>query len=258
MSVAQIGCADLDGANLFSSEDAPVYLGFFGGEFSANSVNNEFGNYGSEFSSTSVRNSFGQYGSDFSDLSAQNDFAQNPPKIIKNGNLIANLSTNFFLPDLSISLEVIDQECSFFSFNRSALYSIDGSSSSLEAKFSGTWFNPAQDGHGLSISVHSPESVSVFWYTFDPFGTAIWLYAEGSFDGNVLTTNAFFSQGMIFGDWNTEDREFFGWGTIEIEFLSCSSATMTYSSDLSYPNGETFGSGVIPLVRLASIDGLGC
>ena len=61
---------------------------------------------------------------------------------------------------------------------------------------------------------------------------------------------------MEFGTWDTADKLIWDWGSFEIEFHSCDSATLTYNSTLAYESGEEFGSGTIPLVRLASIDGL--
>ena len=43
-----------------------------------------------------------------------------------------------------------------------------------------------------------------------------------------------------------------------LEFDGCNNATLSYNSTLQYQSGEAFGSGVIPMVRLASIDGLEC
>jgi len=258
---AQLTCSDLEGASIFSSETAPVYLGFVGSEFAGNSINNSFGTYGNEFSNFSVRNEFGVYGSSTSIFSAQNEFATQPPKIIKDGTFIAYLSANNFLGSPSVSIPTLDSSCQFFASSAAPFWSTAGappSQPSIEATLSGLWYNPAQDGHGLSISVHSPQNVSVYWYTYDPFGNPIWILAVGPFAENRFIGDALYLQGMRWGDWNTGDREILDWGTIEIEFLGCRDAVMTYSSDLVYPSGEEFGSGEIPLVRLASVDGLEC
>jgi len=124
--------------------------------------------------------------------------------------------------------------------------------------FSGLWYNPDQDGHGFSISVHSSTSASVYWYTFNPFGDDVWIFGAGDIIGNRIESTAFVLQGMEFGTWDPSNRQVFDWGSFVIEFHSCDSATLTYNSTLSYESGEEFGSGTIPLVRLASIDGLEC
>jgi hypothetical protein len=126
------------------------------------------------------------------------------------------------------------------------------------AAFSGLWYNPAQDGHGFSISVHSATSASVYWYTFDPFGFPLWIYGAGDIVGNRIESSGFVLYGMEFGSWDPLAKEVYDWGRFDIEFHSCDSATLTYDSTLSYESGEEFGSGTFPLVRLAPIDGLDC
>lgn len=136
---------------------------------------------------------------------------------------------------------------------------ISGSSTlMIDATFSGLWYNPDQDGHGFSISVHSATSASVYWYTFSPFGSPIWIYGAGDIIVDRIESSAYFLQGMEFGTWDPDDKDVLDWGIFDIEFHSCNSATLTYDSTLSYQSGEEFGSGTIPLVRLASIDGLEC
>ena len=128
----------------------------------------------------------------------------------------------------------------------------------VDATYSGLWFNPEQDGHGLSITVHSPQSATIFWYTYDPFGTPIWILGAGEIHGNRIEAQALYFYGMKFGDWDTEEREMREWGQMEIEFDSCDSGSLRYESELSYDSGEEFGTGQIPLVRLASVDWLEC
>lgn len=263
---AQLTCADLDGASIFSSEDAPVYLGFMGNAFASDSIFNRFGTYGNEFSTSSVRNQFGRYGSSSSMFSAQNSFAVRPPRIIRDGVFIAYLSNNTSLTFRAVSLAAIDGACQFVSASPARFYATSPQSApppppseaSAEAAFSGMWFNPEQDGHGLSIAVHSPENVSIFWYTYDPFGNPLWILGIGRFVGQKIVADVLYFDGMVFGDWNPADRRMLVWGALEVEFKSCNTARMTYSSDLQYPSGERFGEGEMNLERLASIDGLEC
>ncbi len=89
-----ITCADLNGAYLYSQEDTPVYLGFFGNRFASESIYSRFGDYGSQHSSQSVRNTFGTYGSRFGTYSHMNRFTQNPPVILKDGVILGYLTVN--------------------------------------------------------------------------------------------------------------------------------------------------------------------
>ena len=56
---ANLTCADLNGAYVFSQETTPVYLGFFGSSIASDSIMYEFGAYGSSIRLQSVRNENG-------------------------------------------------------------------------------------------------------------------------------------------------------------------------------------------------------
>lgn len=112
-----ITCTDLDGAYVYSQETTPRYLGFFGNQFSNESIQNTFGTYGNSFNTYSVRNSFGTYGSQFSTYSISNQFTYSPPAIYKHETVIGYLTNNTFISG-GISLETIDASCSFFQTSR--------------------------------------------------------------------------------------------------------------------------------------------
>ncbi|MCP5150366.1 MAG: thrombospondin type 3 repeat-containing protein [Chromatiales bacterium] len=112
-AVRALTCADIEGASLYSQEFSPTYLGFFGGRFASESINNQFGTYGSRFSSSSVRNEFGTYGSRFGTYSATNEFTSFPPEIWKWGEFLGYLTENPFIFG-GVSLATIDASCSFF------------------------------------------------------------------------------------------------------------------------------------------------
>ena len=57
-----MSCDEMDGAVVFSWEDNPVYLGFFGVSSAWESIMNFSGPYGSNSGADSVRNIFGKYG----------------------------------------------------------------------------------------------------------------------------------------------------------------------------------------------------
>jgi len=99
--------------------------------------------------------------------------------------------------------------------------------SDIRPEYSGSWFNPDQSGHGFSIEV-------------------------------ILQVKVYYLQGMVWGDFDPETNELFDWGTLRITFHDCTHATLEYDSILEYQSGESFGSGEMPLVRLASMDGFKC
>lgn len=105
-------CDELNGSYVISQEISPTYLGFFGNEFSSDSIQNTFGTYGNSFSSTSVRNTFGTYGNSFSSYSISNQFTTTPPAIYKHRTLIGYLTNNSFVSG-GVSLAAIDASCYF-------------------------------------------------------------------------------------------------------------------------------------------------
>ncbi len=84
----------LKGAKIFSQDDENTYLGKIAGEFDSESIFNEFGTYGSEFNSASIWNEYGKFGNEYDFYSPFNDTSSEPPKIVKNGNIIGYLTTN--------------------------------------------------------------------------------------------------------------------------------------------------------------------
>lgn len=125
---------------------------------------------------------------------------------------------------------------------------------SEEALLSGTWFDRTHDGEGYIVEVLSNGLVVVFWFSFDPQGNRRWFYDAGEIiDGKLVFNNMLTTRGGIFGpDFDPETVEQIPWGTLELD-LDCHGGTATYSSI-----EEGFGSGVLNVVRLTSIDTLNC
>lgn len=137
------------------------------------------------------------------------------------------------------------------------LLSFDAAAVTVNPYLSGSWNNTAQSGHGLSIEVISEDVSVVYWYVYHPDGSPTFIIAVGENKGNVIEADAYYNSGMIFGEFDPADHVEIPWGDIKITFQSCTSATMEYSSDLSY-EGVPYGSGTIPLTRLLSIDQMQC
>ena len=123
-----------------------------------------------------------------------------------------------------------------------------------EALLSGTWFDRTHDGEGYIVEVLSNGLVVVFWFSFDPEGNRRWFYDAGEIiEGKLVFNEMLTTRGGIFGpDFDPEAVEQIPWGTLELD-LDCNGGTATYSS-----TEEGFGSGVLNVVRLTSIDTLNC
>jgi hypothetical protein len=118
---------------------------------------------------------------------------------------------------------------------------------------SGAWYNPEQPGHGLSVEVISPERAVVFWNTFDSQGDPVWLYIDGTIDGNVIVGDAYYVEGMVWGVFDPSTKNVRSWGTVTLEFNDCNSAELVWNSE--FPE---YGQGQLRLSRLTSIHGLAC
>jgi len=122
---------------------------------------------------------------------------------------------------------------------------------------SGSWYNPAQTGHGFSVEVLEDNRTIAYWYTYTPSGDSMFLVGSGVNQGNRVTLETYAYDGMTFGEFNPADNTQYYWGTMTLVFHNCDRATLSYSSSLT-DDGEEFGSGTIQLTKLASIDGMQC
>jgi hypothetical protein len=123
-----------------------------------------------------------------------------------------------------------------------------------EALLSGSWYDRTHSGEGYIIEVLVDSRVVVFWFSYDPEGNRRWFFDSGEIvEGKLVFDNMRTASGGIFGpefDPDTVERE--PWGSLELD-LDCDGGTATYSS-----TEEGFGSGTLNVVRLTSIDQLGC
>lgn len=122
---------------------------------------------------------------------------------------------------------------------------------------SGSWFNQQQSGHGLKIEVVSDKKLVIYWYTYHPDGTPMWIISESVIDGDTATGDAFYYSGMRFGAFDPATLTWQRWGTLSIRFLGCFNARLSYASDLSHA-GVPFGASEIELERLSVLKGQQC
>lgn len=137
------------------------------------------------------------------------------------------------------------------------IFSVSVHAIEIKPSLSGSWYNPAQNGHGFSIEVLNKTTSILYWYVYDHDGEPIFLIAIGENEGNRIEANAYYQDGLVFGEFDPANFNQVPWGTVDIEFHSCKNATVSYDSDMSH-SGQVFGSGSIPLQRLASIGNNKC
>lgn len=121
---------------------------------------------------------------------------------------------------------------------------------------SGTWYNPAQNGHGVSIEVLSASRAIAFWYVYDRDGRPVHLYLDGRIEGLQIRGTAYTGSGMRFGAFDPATFNLDVWGQVELDLHSCGDLTLRYSGQGAL--GATFGTGEIRLQRLSQLRSLPC
>jgi hypothetical protein len=120
--------------------------------------------------------------------------------------------------------------------------------------FSGTWYNPAQSGHGLFVEVLDRGQAAVAWFTFDPAGAPTWLYGlvevrQPGLVGTLMTV----SGGRFPPAFDPAQVSQAPWGEIEFRVLGCDAAELHWTA-----NDPGYGSGTLPLARLTALQGQRC
>ena len=121
---------------------------------------------------------------------------------------------------------------------------------------SGSWFDPAHPGHGLSIEVLGDGRAVAYWFVYDRAGAPLHLVIDARVDGRAMRGAAYSGRGMRFGSFDPATLSLPRWGDVEITFAGCAAATLRY--DANGESGAGFGAGTIPLERLSSLGGTAC
>lgn len=130
------------------------------------------------------------------------------------------------------------------------------SHAALPPGITGSWYNPAQPGHGITIEILDSSRALGGWYVYDPAGNPFHLYLEGAIDGTAIDGIAYSARGMRFGSFNPSDNRALPWGRVTLEFSSCDAATLRWNAD--GVAGAGYGRGEMSLRRLTQIASLNC
>lgn len=124
----------------------------------------------------------------------------------------------------------------------------------LPIGISGAWYDPETNGQGWFVEVISKTLALVYWFTYDENGNQAWNLGVGNIINNsIVLKESQTGKGTRFGpEFRVEDitREMFA--ALTLNFDDCNSGNVSYTT----PAGEHSGS--FPIVRLTSIEGLGC
>ncbi len=132
----------------------------------------------------------------------------------------------------------------------------DPASPVLKACHSGSWYNPAQSGHGFSVHIIDQSSgrALIVWYTFLS-GKQVFLVGTGNVVGNQVLADMHISSGggtpPVFNPATVLKEP---WGTVLFEL----SADMNQAQVSWQPSYAGFAAGSMPLARLAQIRHYDC
>jgi hypothetical protein len=113
--------------------------------------------------------------------------------------------------------------------------------------FTGSWFDPAQNGHGLLVEVLANSQFLAAWFTFNPAGTQqSWFLGVGSYSGNTATISQVIQPtgGRWIPNFDPSHIVNNAWGTLTFTFTDCNHGKVDFASTLGY------GSGSMNLTRL--------
>lgn len=127
----------------------------------------------------------------------------------------------------------------------------------VDPSLSTSWYRPEESGHGVMLTMLDSFNAWMCWFAFDNAGEPAWLCGAGKVNAlrDTLVFNEVFTVegGMFPPDFDADLVEQVPWGTVQIEFASCRTATMQWST-----TNPRFQNGSMPLTRLAPLWSLPC
>ena len=123
----------------------------------------------------------------------------------------------------------------------------------IDATFTGGWYDPAQNGHGLFVEILPGNRIFVGWFTFNPAGTEqAWFVGVGTYSGNTATITpvSLPTGGRWIPNFNPNQIVNNLWGTLTFTFTDGDHGKVDFNSVLGY------GTGSMNLTRLTRPAGL--
>lgn len=159
----------------------------------------------------------------------------------------SGLSITTFGEDESGNVYVADQ-------NRGMYLISDGAPRhAITPAFTGTWYDPAQSGHGIFVEVLPNAKFGAYWFAFAPGGGQAWFGGLGDIVDNQVTMSAYQTLGGKFiPNFDPSAITKPVWGTLIFTFSDCTHGRVDFNSGLGY------GTGSMALTRLTLPDGLTC
>ncbi len=126
------------------------------------------------------------------------------------------------------------------------------------SELGGHWFNPEQDGHGLTVNVVDVGRTVAYWYVYDELGNPDWYLLDGLNFGPAagldlqhrVEGSMWQCEGMRFGDFDPDLNQCVEVGEFNLEFADCGVAAFRWTLD-----GD---SRQMPLQRLSHLQNHEC
>jgi hypothetical protein len=137
--------------------------------------------------------------------------------------------------------------------NSAELYGGVAPPGTIDATFTGAWYDPSQSGHGLFVEILPNNRVFVGWFTFNPAGTEqAWFVGVGTYSGNTATITpvSLPTGGRWIPNFNPNQIVNNLWGTLTFTFTDADHGKVDFNSVLGY------GTGSMNLTRLTRPAGL--
>ncbi len=129
----------------------------------------------------------------------------------------------------------------------------------IGAGFTGSWYDPAQSGHGFSLAgtgPGSPQQLLAYWFTFAPEGGQSWVAALGPVDGRQVVVHGVQTVGTgarFPPNFDAANAHQESWGTLTFTFSDCNHGHVDWN-----PTAPGYASGGMDLTRLTLPAGLTC
>jgi len=125
---------------------------------------------------------------------------------------------------------------------------------SIVPGITGSWYLPAQSGHGFNVEVLANNGFLAFWYVYDNSGNNLWLVGQGTYTGGTATMDLYQGTGGMFPP-NFDKTKIVRtkWGTMTMTFSDCNNATAQWT-----PIVPGYTSGSMALQRLTGVTGVAC
>lgn len=124
----------------------------------------------------------------------------------------------------------------------------------VDARFSGSWFDPARSGEGIALEVLDGGRAIVYFFTFSPAGgptPQAWLIGDGKVvPGGIAFDTTYHRPSRP--DGGPVSSEPTDWGRLFIGFSDCN------SGELRWEGAPPWGRKTVPISRLTALKGLGC